>query len=272
MHHQKRQSSSRTTSHSRAPASSKCRSKQQSRTAQQWSRDSRPEEVGEGGVEEDDDLLLRLLRRDDGARRGRKTAATSSSQIRDGRRAKSGPRRVAEEGVEQSRDGDRWRRRCQAAPGASWTGGGRPRRALQTPAMDERRTGGWRPADGADGRRATSADGADGADGSRADGADGLRVTGTARTATNQRRDELQRAAAADGRDGRRTSGRCGWPRRAADGRPRRKAATGSGWARMGRRRTARRWWKKKLTLTLLCYHVTYIGYDTSPLGGEGDI
>ena len=218
MHHQKRQSSSRTTSHSRAPASSKCRSKQQSRTAQQWSTDSRPEEVGDR----------------------RRTPQPASQQQR---------KRLQPEQMEAGRSvHDKRRRRCQAAPGASWTGGGRPRRALQTPAMDGRRTGGWRPADGADGHRATSADGADGAEWSRADGADGLRVTGMARTATNRRRDELQRAAAADGRDGRRTSGRCGWPRRAADGRPRRKAATGSGWARMGRRRTARRWWKKKET------------------------
>ncbi|KAG2565086.1 hypothetical protein PVAP13_7NG105378 [Panicum virgatum] len=116
---------------------------------------------------------------------------------------------------------DRRRRRCQAAPGASWTGGGRPRRARQT--------GGWRPADGADRRRATGADGADGADGSRADGADGLHVTGTVRTATNRRRDELQQAAAADGRDGRWTSGRCGWPRRAT-------AAKGRDWQRTGRK------------------------------------
>jgi len=176
MHHQKRQSSSRTTSHSRAPASSKCRSKQQSRTAQQWSTDSRPEEVGDR----------------------RRTPQPASQQQR---------KRLQPEQMEAGRSvHDRRRRRCQAAPGASWTGGGRPRRARQTPAMDGRRTGGWRSADGADG--------------SRADGADGLRVTGTARTATNRRQDELQRAAAADGRDGRRTSGRCGWPRRAADGRP----------------------------------------------------
>ena len=182
MHHQKRQSSSRTTSHSRAPASSKCRSKQQSRTAQQWSRDSRPEEVGDR----------------------RRTPQPASQQQR---------KRLQPEQMEAGRSvHDRRRRRCQAAPGASWTGGGRPRRALQTPAMDGRRTGGWRPADGADGRRAT----------------------GTVRTATNRRRDELQRAAAADGRDGRRTSGCCGWPRRAADWRPRRKAATGSGRAAKG--------------------------------------
>ena len=95
MHHQKRQSSSRTTSHSRAPASSKCRSKQQSRTAQQWSTDSRPEEVGDR----------------------RRTPQPASQQQR---------KRLQPEQMEAGRSvHDRRRRRCQAAPGASWTGGGR---------------------------------------------------------------------------------------------------------------------------------------------------
>ena len=57
------------------------------------------------------------------------------------------------------------------------------------------------------------------------------------------------RAAAAEGRD---------WQRMGEDG------AAADGAPLVGK--------KRDITLTLLCYHVTDIGYNTSPLGGEGDI
>ena len=148
----------------------------------------------------------------------------------------------------------RWKRGA-----ASTTGGGDGARRLQA------RPG--RAEEGRDGRcrrpRWTG--------GGRADGGPQTARTGATQRGRRGRR-QIVAGTSCNGRP-RRTAATGGGRAAAADGREDGAAVEGRDWQRMGEDGAAADGAplvgkKGDLTLTLLCYHVTDIGYNTSPLGG----